>query len=266
MRNRTSRDALMSGDTTPEKMLRILDLIAASNVPVTTEAITAAIGFTRSTLYRYLKVLTESELITSLPEAGFTLGPRIAELDYRMRRTDPLIAASRAVMAELSRSERGLVQLCRRYKDKVLCIHQERAEISLRSHYARGLARPLHRGAASRIILACLKSTTINRLYAALPEEFAEVGLGGSVTEVRASLRQIRQQGWDVTHGQLTAGVTGVAAPIFDLRGEVLGSFSITVPSPNPSEIEQQRLIERIVFCTQIIQSTLSPSSHDGTM
>ena len=256
----------MSGDTTPEKMLRILDLIASSDVPMTTEAITAAVGFTRSTLYRYLKVLTESELITAMPEAGFTLGPRIAELDYRMRRTDPLIAASRAVMAELARSERGVVLLCRRYKDKVLCIHQERAEISLRSHYARGLARPLHRGAASRIILACLKSATISRLYAALPKEFAEVGLGGSLAEVRASLRQIRQQGWDITHGQLTPGVSGVAAPIFDPRGEVLGSFSITVPLPDLGEAAERRLVERIVFCTKIIQSTIAPPSLDGSM
>lgn len=256
----------MSGDTTPERMLRILDLIATSDVPVTTEAITAAIGFTRSTLYRYLKVLTESELITSMPEAGFTLGPRIAELDYRMRRTDPLISASRAVMAELARSERGVVLLCRRYKDKVLCIHQERAEISLRSHYARGLARPLHRGAASRIILACLKSATIGRLYAALPEEFAEVGLGDSHAAVRTSLRQIRQQGWDITHGQLTPGVTGVAAPVFDPRGEVLGSFSITVPLPDPGEAAERGLIERVVFCTRIIQSTIAPPFPDGAM
>jgi len=41
-------------------------------------------------------------------EAGFTLGPRIVELDYRMRQSDPLIGAARPVMTELARSERGV--------------------------------------------------------------------------------------------------------------------------------------------------------------
>ncbi|HTH96919.1 MAG TPA: HTH domain-containing protein, partial [Stellaceae bacterium] len=119
----------MAGDTTPRKMLRILDLIEDSETPVTTEVMLEKLAFTRSTLYRYLKILTESGLIASMPEAGFTLGPRIVELDYRMRQSDPLIGASRPVMAELAQSEQGVALLCRRYKDRVLCIHQERADL-----------------------------------------------------------------------------------------------------------------------------------------
>jgi DNA-binding IclR family transcriptional regulator len=247
----------MADDTSPLKMLRILDQIEASDIPVTTDAMLEKLGFTRSTLYRYLKILTGSGLITSMPDAGFTLGPRIVELDYRMRQSDPLISAARPVMAELARSERGVVLLCRRYKDRVLCIHQERSDLAFRSHYTRGLARPLYRGAASRIILAYLNSATINRLQAAFPKEFAQVELGTTPAEVRATLRGIRQRGWDVTQGQLTAGVTGIAAPILDPTGEILGSLSLTVATPNLSESDQQRLIEQIKFCSLIIRTAL---------
>jgi DNA-binding IclR family transcriptional regulator len=251
-------ESKMSSDTTPLKMLRVLDLIEASDRPLTAEVLLKTLGLTRSTFYRYLKILTETGFITSMPDAGFTLGPRIAELDYRMRQTDPLIKASRPVMVELARSERCVVLLCRRYKDRVLCIDQERTDRSLPSHYTRGLARSLYRGAASRIILAFLSTSTISRLYGASPAEFAVAGLGDSLADVRTSLRQIRHRGWEITHGQLTSGVTGVAAPIFDPNGDILGSFSITLPVPEMAETEELRLADRIKFCAQIIGNSIS--------
>lgn len=251
------RGRFMAGDTTPRKMLRILDLIEDADTPVTTEVMLEKLAFTRSTLYRYLKILTESGLIASMPEAGFTLGPRIVELDYRMRQSDPLIGASRPVMAELAQSERGVALLCRRYKDRVLCIHQERADLAFRSHYTRGLARPLYRGAASRIILAYLNNATINRLQATYPAEFAEVGLGDNAAQARATLRRIRQRGWDITHAQLTPGVTGIAAPLFDMRGEILGSLSLTIGTMELAESDRQRLIDRVGFCSAIIRTAI---------
>ncbi len=247
----------MAGESTPRKMLRILDLIEEATAPVTAETLLETLDFTRSTLYRYLKILTDSGLIAAMPDAGFTLGPRIAELDYRMRQTDTLINASRPVMAELAQSEKGVALLCRRYKDRVLCIHQERGSQAFRSNYTRGLARPLHRGAASRIILAYLNAATINRLQAAEPKEFAAVGLGSTATEVRASLRQIRKQGWDITQAQLTAGVFGIAAPLFDLHGGILGSLSVTIVADALLETDQQRLIDRVLFCAGIVRTAI---------
>ena len=78
-----------------ERMLQVVDLIEASESPVLPDDLMARLDLTRSTLYRYLKTLSEAELITSFPGVGFALGPRIAELDFRMRNRDPLIIASR---------------------------------------------------------------------------------------------------------------------------------------------------------------------------
>jgi DNA-binding IclR family transcriptional regulator len=247
----------MAGDTTPRKMLRILDLIEDSPEPVAAEAMLAELGFTRSTLYRYLKILAETGLVTSLPDAGFTLGPRIAELDYKMRQRDPLIAASQPLMIELAQSERGVALLCRRFKDRVLCIHQERGDVGFRSNYTRGLPRPLFRGAASRVILAHLSPAAVGRLYADAPDAFAGAGLGATPAEARLALRRIRAAGWDLTEAQVTPGVMGVAAPLLDRGGEVLGSLSLTLPARERSEAEHQRLGERVRFCAGVVRTTL---------
>ncbi len=247
----------MQSDSTPRKMLRIIDLIEESDGPVTAEQMLAELGFTRSTLYRHLKILAETGFVSSISETGFTLGPRIVELDYKIRARDPLLAASRPLMIELAQSERGVALLCRRYRDRVLCIHQERGDVAFRSNYTRGLARPLFRGAASRIILANLKGATVDRLQAEQADAFEAAGLGASKAEVRTTLRQLRKQGWDMTEGQVTPGVVGIAAPLFDARGEVLGSLSLTLPARERGDTEMHRLIERVGFCAGIIRNTI---------
>lgn len=250
---------MANNDTSLEKMLRVLDLIEESEGYVSSEAMLRRSGYARSTLYRYLKILSAAGLIASLPNEGYGFGPRIAELDYKMRNSDRLIAASRPVMAELVGAVPGIALLCRRYRDKVLCVHQERHGAAFSSTYERGRARPLSRGAASRIILAHLPPRVVARLYHGGPKAFA--GLGDSLGAVKTSLKAIRLRGWDMTRGQVTRGVTGVAAPIFDGRGLVLGSLSLTVGRSRLSAAEVRAIAEKVMFCARIV----TKASHGAT-
>jgi len=217
-------------DSSLDKALGLIDLLEDASGPVPPEELLARSGFARSTLYRYLKALQEAGLVTAFHDRGFTLGPRVVELDFRMRRTDPLIAAARPVMAVLAREVPGVALLCRRYRDRVLCVHQDGSlGAGRRSTYERGLAMPLFRGAASRVILAHLPPGAVTRLLVQEAAAFAEAGLGATPAEVRAALAAIRRRGFDVTAGQVTPGVTGIGAPILDLRGAVVGSLSVTL-------------------------------------
>ncbi|MDX3906430.1 MAG: IclR family transcriptional regulator [Pigmentiphaga sp.] len=247
--------------TSLEKMLYILDLVEDSDGGQTYEELSDKLGLTRSTLYRYLKVLTDAGLLTSLPDVGYTLGPRISELDYKMRMRDPLIIASRPVMIELVKAVPGIALLCRKYKDKVLCVHQESNTDAFNSSYERGYARPLLRGSASRIILAFSPARTVGRLYAADPAAFADAGLGDTLEAVKAKLAAIRQRGWDSTSGQVTHGVTGIAAPIMDSHGNVVGSLSVTIGRPRLDPQETAAAADRIVFCAGIVSKTIASDS-----
>ncbi len=242
-----------------EKMIGILDLFEGSEMEWTPEALADRLELTRSTLYRYLKVLTDAGLLTSLPGVGFTLGPRIAELDYKMRHSDPLIIASRPMMAELVSEIPGISLLCRRYRGLVLCVHQEQSPgASFISTYERGRARPLLRGAASRSILANMPTPILRKLYESAPHDFAEAGLGADLVSVRATLKAIRQRGFDVTVGELNQGVTGIAAPIFDAKGGVVGSLSVTLGDTNIASERLAFVADRVTFCARIVSKTIA--------
>jgi DNA-binding IclR family transcriptional regulator len=256
-----SAKLVMATETTPQKMLRILDLIEDSELPLAAEEIGNALGFTRSTLYRHLKGLGEAGLISALPGRGFSLGPRVAELDYRMRLRDPLIALARPIMAEMAAAEQGVALLCRRYRDRVLCIHQEDGGASFRSNYDRGRARSLIKGAASRIILAQASAAQITRLWGQHSDEFADAGLGSDIAAVRAALRVLRVRGWDVSQGQVTTGVTGIAVPIFDAERTLLGSLSLTLGTLALDTADLTRLVAQLKAGVVDIQNGLLRST-----
>ena len=242
-----------------ERMIGLLDLFDGGAHCWTVEQMHERFGYTRSTLYRYLKVLSDAELLTSLPEAGYVLGPRIVELDYEIRRHDPLIVASAPVMMELVSEIPGIALLCRRYRDKVLCVHQAaNPVVVIQSTYERGKPLPLFSGAASRIILAYMPPHHLQRLYEKHSKEFAAGKLGATLSEVRATLKEMRQRGWHSTAGQVTPGITGIAAPIFDGAKNILGSLSLSI---SDRDIDLSRLpiiSDRVSFCARIIsQSTV---------
>lgn len=239
-------------------MIGLLDLFQGGAHCWSVEQMHERLGYTRSTLYRYLKVLSDAELLTSLPNAGYVPGPRIIELDYEIRRQDPLIVASTPVMAELVSDIPSIALLCRRYRDKVLCIHQiAHPSVAIQSTYERGKPRPLFLGAASRIILANMSPHHLKRLYEEKPQDFAAAQLGHSFAEVRDTLKSIRTRGWDHTSGQVTPGITGVAAPIFDANRNVLGSLSLSLHEKNIGAHRLASIANRVMFCARIVSHAM---------
>jgi DNA-binding IclR family transcriptional regulator len=239
-------------------MVGLLDLFQDDANRWTAEQMHERLRYTRSTLYRYLKVLNNAELLTSSGD-GFVLGPRIIELDYEIRRRDPLIVASVPIMAQLVSEIPSIALLCRRYRDKVLCIHKlADTKIEIRSTYERGRARPLFRGAASRIILANMTTPQLKRLFDTQSVEFKAAKLGSSFTDILATLKVIRQRGWDCTSGQVTPGITGIAAPIFDHNKNIVGSLSLSIHEKRVDASRRNLIAEKIVFSARVISQTKS--------
>lgn len=241
-----------------EKMLSVLEFVEERGQVSSMDEMLEGLALTRSTLYRYVRSLTDFGLLATSPGTGYTLGPRIIELDYKIRVRDPIILASHPLMTQLVQTVPGIALLCRRYRDKVLCVHQVRGAVGFVSTYERGRVRPLLKGAASRVILANMPTAQIAKLYHADPEGFAEAELGDSLKAVRATLRAIRQQGWESSESQVVSGVTGIAAPIFDEGDHVMGSLSLTVGRAGMSAAEVTEIATRVAFCAQVVSSALS--------
>ncbi len=212
-----------------ERMLAILDLFTEDRLEWTSEDLMAALNYSRPTLYRYLKTLRENGLLASMNSAAFTLGPKVVEMDFLMRRSDPLVLEGRKVLEGLAARYPGTAFLSRWYGGKVLCVESVCSSPDPVSSYPRGRPMPVGRGATSRAILAFLPRRQAEPLISARMEDFRAVGFGQDCAEVLERLREIRRQGHATAHGEVTPGVAGFAAPVFDAGRVPVGSLSLTL-------------------------------------
>jgi DNA-binding IclR family transcriptional regulator len=217
--------------TSLERMLAILDLFSEAAPVWTVEEIAAKFGYTRSMAYRYIRELADSGLLTQAETARYSLGPRILQLDRQLRVSDPLLKAMHAIERDLPQSSgEQMWLLCRLFKDSVTCIEQV-GLLSQGISFLRGYPMPLFRGATSKAILAFLPERQCMRIYLDNPQLVLEAGLGATWSEFKASLRQIRQTGYALSIGEVDPGVFGIAVPILDPHGKVIGSLSVIRPA-----------------------------------
>jgi DNA-binding IclR family transcriptional regulator len=208
----------MTGTGSAERILAILDVFSEARPEWTPEDLMAELGYSRPTMYRYLKSLREAGFLSPISGGGFTLGPRFVEMDFLMRRSDPLIRLGRGYLEQLVARYPCSALLVRWYGGKLLCVDSECSVENPVSSYPRGRPMPLARGAISRAIMAYL------------PRRRLEALMDGQDTDTLTdTLKQVRRDGVAEAHGEVTPGVIGVASPVFDAGTLPVASLSVTI-------------------------------------
>lgn len=220
---------MSTGVGSADRILGILDLFSERRLEWTAEEMIAELGYSRPTLYRYLKTLKDAGLLTQTGPHGMTLGPRVVELDFLMRKSDALLREGGVVLKELAALHPSTALLVRWYGNKLLCVASEVSTPQPKSSYPRGRPMPLARGAISRAILAHLPR---RQMLAKIQENFEELRrleLGESVDEIAETLRKMRKGGAQIARGEVTDGVVGVAAPVFDASRAPVAALCMTI-------------------------------------
>ncbi len=109
-----------------ERTLRILSLFSLERSTWSAEAIANEMGVSISSAYRSIARLEELGFLSTAKPGQYVLGPAIIQYDRQIQLTDPLLAASRPVMAELAgfAPSGSVMLLCRSFGETVLCVHQ----------------------------------------------------------------------------------------------------------------------------------------------
>ena len=211
------------------RVLSGLEVFTENRLEWTPEELMETLGYSRPTLYRYLKTLKDAGLLISHPNAGFTLGPKVVEMDYLLRKSDPIILNGQRQLDGLTGKYSCTALLVRWYGNKLLCVASACSTPNPLSSYPRGRPMPLGRGAIARSIVAFLPRRRMLPAIEQMFEEFRAVGLGNTSEEIEQSFRKVRKEGVAIAHGEVTLGVVGIAAPVFDTGQSPVASICVTI-------------------------------------
>ncbi len=240
------------------RMLSILDLFGARAPVLSAEEIIARRKYSRPTGYRYVRELVAAGLLVRAP-GGYSLGPRIIELDWLIRRHDPVLTASREAVRELvSRTGCSVTQMGI-YGDRIVTIHHEQGPEPLEISFDRGRPMPLFRGSPSRAIVAFLPRARMQRLFerhrTELSAELRKRGFAAFYEDIQA----VRRAGYAVSVGELDPGKVGIAAPVFRRDRSVAGSVCLVLTRLRYDTANAALLVARLKDAAGRISDALEP-------
>ncbi|WP_333497078.1 IclR family transcriptional regulator [Kluyvera sp. CHPC 1.251] len=200
--------------TSLNRMLSVLDLFTAERPVWEADRIVEALGCSTPTGYRYLKELMHAGLLQRFNGGYYALGPRITLLDYVIRSTDPLLAASIPQMRELVTLTGCHCTLSRLDGDVFLDLHHECSNQEIALVYGRGRPRPMFSGSAPKVVIANQTSKQQRGLFERYREEVLAAGLGETEEAFLKRMLQIRKAGCYRADEELAAGVSSLSVPL----------------------------------------------------
>ena len=149
------------------KILTVLDLYSTARPIINVDTISEELGFSKPTSYRYLKELVSAELLQRMSgtSGDYTLGPKIAVLDFISRTTDPLVTISIPFMKKIAERTEFCCLLTQLNQDSCIDVHHEIFKDTHLVSYGRGYPRPVYVGSSPRIFMAHLPKAKILDYY-----------------------------------------------------------------------------------------------------
>lgn len=239
------------------RMLAILDLFTEATPVWSAEGIVQQLGYSRPTGYRYLRELCAAGLLVRLSGGAYHLGPRIIELDWHIRSTDPVLRAGQQAMRELADKTGCHVLLSRIYGTRILHVHHEPGVDAMRLVFARGVPLPLFRGATAKAIVAHLPRERLQRLYATHRQAIAAAWLGRSWEEFRDEMADVRRAGYVITDGELDPQASGIAVPVFGDGTEPIGALTLVTLHRRFALLDRAALVETVTGAARRISAAV---------
>jgi DNA-binding IclR family transcriptional regulator len=200
------RNAAQGGVAAVDRALSVLGVFSASTPALGLADIAALTEMHKSTVLRLLASLEHAHLVQRQPDGRYALGAGIVRLHQ-------VYAASFSLEAVIMPALRELVALTKesaafhvRQGDRRLCLHRVDSPRPVRDHIRAGDLLPLNRGAGGRIITAY--SGGQGAMYARIRHEQVAVLVGDRIPEI-----------------------AGVASPVFNADGTLLGALTLTMPT-----------------------------------
>ena len=208
------------------KSIAVLVLVAEHG-PIRADAIVGRLGLPLSSVYRYLAVLVDMQLVAA-SEAAFSPGPLLRALASMVPSRQRLIDAAQPVLEDLVVDTLETAVLSIRTGTHALCLAQADSPHAIKVAFRIGQLLPLHAGAGQRLLLAFAPPGVQDRVLVAPLRRYTAVT--PSAEDLPLSLKEVRWARWAVSMGELIPGAVAVAAPV-EHHGRVIAALTVAGPS-----------------------------------
>lgn len=219
-----------TGTESADRMADVILELSFHESTIGISAISRRLGISKAVVHRILQSLLSRGLVQVDPESReYGLGPSAIAIGLRALRQMDLRKIAHDELLTLRDETQETTTLSLLAIDKRMYVDQYESPQEIKMMVELGRTYPLYAGASSRVILAFLPETLIDRiLNSGIEPLTGETPLNSD--DLRALLAKVRKNGYATSRGERQAGAGSVAAPIFRDDGTVIGSISACGP------------------------------------
>lgn len=210
-------------------VIRTMELIYlfTEHSELTFQEIVDLSGVPKSSVFRMLSSLEEMRFLEKGEDAKYRLGTIFLKLGHLVSSRLNLRQIAEPIMQAVHEESRQAVNLAILEENEAVYIEKIDHYQRVKLYTSVGRRSPLYGGACARAILSFLQDQEIESY---LQEVVLQPHTPKTIKTEEIlwhSIREARKIGYTVSKSELEAHTASVAAPIFDHRGQVIGSISI---------------------------------------
>lgn len=216
---------------TVRNAFRIIAVLAADGSKGVTE-LCQVLDLPKSSVHNILETLVKEGVLSKTPEASkYVLGVRLIEFGNRAQANLDLTRLAHPYLVGLNSETGETVHLTVLDNDEVLYVDCVESKMRFRSYSVIGVRAPLHCTAVGKAILAYLPRT---RQMDVISDQGLDRFTKNTIIEKEAlseELEKTARRGYAIDNMEHEEFLRCVAAPIFNWKGEVFASISVSGPS-----------------------------------
>ena len=209
-----------------EKGLTLLQAFDEDHPRLTASQAGLRCGLSRTVARRLLLTLAHLGFVATDGKL-YWLTPRMLRLGHGYLQSSRLARAVQPFLQRISSATGEPAYLAVLDGDEVVTIARNGPQAALNTGYVLGARVPARLTATGQVLLA-----------AQAPEALDDWLATTRKARLRETLASIREQGWALSEQQLAPGQRGLAVPLLDLQGTVVGALGVTLLMQGESAAE----------------------------
>ncbi|OMP65714.1 IclR family transcriptional regulator [Domibacillus epiphyticus] len=237
--------------------IRILQTFSLSEPELGISELSVRLGLAKSTVYRLMKTLNESNLVEQNKETQkYHLGIAAFELGFTVYHSMELRRVALPILEKLSSTLRkvarlavydngGIVYLCKRVHD------DDNGTVSKIGDRA-----PSHCTAIGKMLLANQNEQEINRVLEGSLPAYTDKTIT-SPLQLKNQILEIQQKGYAITREELREGISSAAVPVHNDLGKMIAAISVTGSKFHFKPDQVQQYVREMRNCSRLITERL---------
>lgn len=238
-----------------QTLLRGLDLIdVVAEGPIKLGDLAARLGLTRSTTHRLASALTDRRYLSFVPHSGYSLGPKLLELGYRVRDELDLPRVAAPHLERLALLTEDTVHLGVLDDGQVLYLDKVPGKRRINISSRIGELQPVTSTGLGKALILDLDEDAWMELFRT---ERAERRMEVGPQEWLERMRRYVRAGYAFDLEENEDQIRCIAAPIRDVAGRTIAAISVSSAAQYMSDQRMQTLSRDVLNTAQRISADL---------